>query len=61
MPQHSSHKPSPKSRRPRGRDRHISIRSVRRDPPDLEKIAKAIADQILLEVQREQQERETSK
>ena len=32
----------------RGRDRHISVRAVRRDPPDLRKLSRALI-QIALE------------
>ena len=43
----SSH---PKSPRPR-KERRITVRSVRRDPPDLELFAKAIARTIIREAE----------
>ena len=38
-----TYKDSPKSKAARkGRERHISVRAVRRDPPDLRKLSRAL-------------------
>lgn len=48
----SSQGSSKNSRNPR--ERHVSIRSVRRDPPDLERIARTISDLVLYLAQTDQ-------
>jgi len=47
-----TYKDSPKRRAVRqgkGRERHISVRAVRRDPPDLRKCARALISQAMAE------------
>ena len=39
----------------RGRQRHISVRAIRRDPPDLRKLSRALIDLALAEAEAEAQ------
>ena len=53
-------KDSPKLRPERagtGRQRHISVRAVRRDPPDLRKLSRALIELAMAEAQAEAQDR----
>jgi hypothetical protein len=45
-----TYKDSPKSKAARkGRERHISVRAVRRDPPDLRKLSRALISLAMAE------------
>lgn len=51
-----TYKDSPKSKAARkGRERHISVRAVRRDPPDLRKLSRALIALALAEAAAEAQ------
>lgn len=47
-----TYKDSPKARAARkGRERHISVRAVRRDPPDLRKLSRALITLAMAEAE----------
>lgn len=45
----------------RGRDRHISVRGVRRDPPDLRKLSRALIALAVAQAEADAQSQGTTK